>query len=88
MTFDIHMSAYALSPHYHDHNVFDNGPVMTGLKKVMRFFAETPADYTFALAEFAEFKNFVDVNLFSEASLRNVFSKDSWQLHGAQWPHL
>ena len=61
---------------------------MAGLKKVMRFFAETPADCTFALAEFAEFKNFVDVNQFSEASLSNVFSKDFWQLHGAQWPHL
>ena len=62
-------------PHYHEHNVLDNSPVTTGLKMVIRFFAETPDDYTRAVAQFTEFKNFFDANLFGDTALSNSFSK-------------
>ena len=85
MLFDIHMTAYALSPKYHDHGVFNNNSVMSGLKKILRFFCPNTAAYTLALTEFAEFKN-TPAALFD--GVDSISSKAWWQLHGAQWPNL
>jgi hypothetical protein len=92
MTFDIHMAAFALSPKYHADNVFDNRPVMTGLRNIIKFFTSTAREANEAITQFADLKNAQDDVLWPEVveapnpnSPTALSSKRWWQLHGARW---
>ena len=92
MTFPIHYVSYALSPHYHNENVFAIRKVMSGLREVLRFFAASPAEYNAALAEFANYKNMQDPMKFPTGDKGRIKIDMSprkwWHLHGSDFGPL
>ena len=92
MTFDIHLVAFALSPHYHDQNIFTMAKVMRAVREVLKFFSPNGAHYNCALAQLATYKALVDEFKFPEDQHGVITLKMSpktwWQLRGSEWPEL
>ena len=92
MTFDIHLVAFALSPHYHDQNIFNMRKVMSAVREVLKFFSPNGAHYNCALGQLAQYKALVDELKFPEDEdgviKIDMSPKTWWQLHGSEWPEL
>ena len=89
MTFDIHRATYALAPEYHRDNIYNNSPVMSGLKRIIRFYAQSGADANAAIGEFPGFKSAVGAEFaYDDPTFKTTSPRAWWQLHGSRWPKL
>ena len=95
MEFPIHSAAFALSPYYHGEAAYGNTTVMSGLHYILERFSDAEGvSHARVEAEFSKYRkkpNNLPIFPPTAQNLKDpavISSKEWWQLHGHEWPHL